>query len=228
FSHFMLHRQLKTTHFPYTTLFRSLFGKLRVATSEQMIDSSIVSTNEDDIKDHIYLVAQTTNFDITLNKPVTIERKGTAIELLKVASERDSAFWEQYRTQDITHKELETYKAVVSLASARNYENKLSFIRKFMVGYITTPYVDFDYKSLLKFNRHEGFRLGMSAVTNSNFSQKYTIHAYGAYGTKDKDFKYGFGIERRLDRYDDTRIGIIHKNDLEESGSLTFLTDGRA
>ncbi len=206
----------------------TLFGKLRVATSEQMIDSSIVSTNEDDIKDHIYLVAQTTNFDIALNKPVTIERKGTAIELLKVASERDSAFWEQYRTQDITHKELETYKAVDSLTSARNYENKLSFIRKFMVGYITTPYVDFDYKSLLKFNRHEGFRLGMSAVTNSNFSQKYTIHAYGAYGTKDKDFKYGFGIERRLDRYDDTRIGIIHKNDLEESGSLTFLTDGRA
>lgn len=206
----------------------TLFGKLRVATSEQMVDSSMVSTNKDDIKDHIYLVAETSNFDISLNKPVTIERNGTAIELLKVASSRDSVFWNQYRTQAITPKEQETYIAVDSLTNARNYESKLSFIRKFMVGYVTTKYVDFDYKSLLKFNRYEGFRLGMSAVTNSNFSQKYTIHAYGAYGTKDKDFKYGFGIERRLDRYDDTRIGIIHKNDLEESGSLTFLTDGRA
>lgn len=206
----------------------TLFGKLRVATSEQMVDSSMVSTNKDDIKDHIYLVAETSNFDISLNKPVTIERNGTAIELLKVASSRDDVFWDQYRTQAITPKERETYIAVDSLTSARNYESKLSFIRKFMVGYVTTKYVDFDYKSLLKFNRYEGFRLGMSAVTNSNFSPKYTIHAYGAYGTKDKDFKYGFGIERRLDRYDDTRIGIIHKNDLEESGSLTFLTDGRA
>jgi hypothetical protein len=206
----------------------TLFGKLRVATSEQMNDSSIMSTNQDDIKNHIYLVAQTSNFNINLNKPVTIERSGTAIELLKVASNRGEDFWKQYRTQEITTKELETYKAVDSLTSARNYENKLSFIRKFMVGYITTSYIDFDYKSLLKFNRYEGFRLGMSAVTNSNFSHKYTIHAYGAYGTKDKDFKYGFGIERRLDRYDDTRIGITHKNDLEESGSLTFLTDGRA
>lgn len=206
----------------------TLFGKLRVATSEQMIDSSIVSTNKDDIKDHIYLIAQTSNFDIAINKPVTIERSGTAIELLDVASHRDKKFWEQYRTQEITPKELETYKAVDSLTRARNYESKLSFIRKFMVGYLTTKYIDFDYKSLLKFNRYEGFRLGMSAVTNSNFSPKYTIHAYGAYGTKDKDFKYGFGIERRLDRYDDTRVGIMHKNDLEESGSLTFLTDGRA
>lgn len=206
----------------------TLFGKLRVATSEQMIDSSIVSTNKDDIKDHIYLIAETSNFDIAINKPVTIERSGTAIELLKVASNRDEQFWEQYRTQDITAKERETYKAVDSLTDARNYESKLSFIRKFMVGYVTTTYIDFDYKSLLKFNRYEGFRLGMSAVTNSNFSPKYTIHAYGAYGTKDKDFKYGFGIERRLDRYDDTRIGIMHKNDLEESGSLTFITDGRA
>ena len=206
----------------------TLFGKLRVATSEQMNDSSIVSTNRDDIKNHIYLVAQTSNFDIHLNKPVTIERSGTAIELLKVASDRGEKFWEEYRPEEITKKELETYRAVDSLTNARNYENKLSFIRKFMVGYVTTKYIDFDYKSLLKFNRYEGFRLGMSAVTNSNFSRKYTINAYGAFGTKDKDFKYGFGIERRLDRYDDTRIGIAHKNDLEESGSLTFLTDGRA
>ncbi|WP_335966298.1 DUF5686 family protein [Galbibacter sp. PAP.153] len=206
----------------------TLFGKLRIATSSKMEDSTFVGTNPDDITKHIYLTSEINNFDIALNKPVTIERRGTAIELLDAAPKRDEEFWNQYRKAPITQKEEETYKAVDSLVDARNFEKKISFIRKVMVGYVSTKYIDFDYKSLLKFNRYEGFRIGMSAVTNNTFSRKYKLHAYGAYGTKDKDFKYGFGAESRLDKYDDTRIGINYKDDLVETGSLTFITDGRA
>ncbi|EIJ38564.1 hypothetical protein JoomaDRAFT_1550 [Galbibacter orientalis DSM 19592] len=206
----------------------NLFGTLRIASSSKMEDSTFVSTNPDDITKHIYLTSETNNFEIRLNSPVTIERRGTAIELVDVASERDEEFWKTYRTKPISEKEKETYTAVDSLVAANNYEKKLSFIRKAAVGYVSTKYIDFDYKSLLKFNRYEGFRIGMSAVTNNNFSNKYKIHGYGAYGTKDGNFKYGFGAERRLDKYDDTRIGINYKDDLVETGSLTFITDGRA
>ncbi|WP_417443119.1 DUF5686 family protein [Joostella sp.] len=206
----------------------TLFGKLRIASSSKMEDSTFVSTNPDDITKHIYLIAETNNSNINLNQPVTIERRDTAIDLLNVAADREEDFWRSYRTDSITDKEKETYIAVDSLVEANNYEKKLSFIRKVMVGYVSTKYIDFDYKSLLKFNRYENFRLGLSAVTNNNFSTKYKIHGYGAYGTKDGEFKYGFGAERRLDKYDDTRIGINYKDDLVETGSLTFITDGRA
>ncbi|MEL4307245.1 DUF5686 family protein [Joostella sp. CR20] len=206
----------------------NLFGTLRIANSSKMEDSTFVSTNPDDITKHLYLTSETNNFEVLLNQPVTIERKGTAIELVDVATQRDANFWEEYRTEPITSKEIETYKAVDSLVQANNYEKKLSFIRKFAVGYVSTKYIDFDYKSLLKFNRYEGFRLGMSAVTNNRFSTKLKLHGYGAYGTKDGNFKFGFGAETRLDKYDDTRIGLNYKDDLVETGSLTFITDGRA
>ncbi|QLE00871.1 carboxypeptidase-like regulatory domain-containing protein [Galbibacter sp. BG1] len=206
----------------------NLFGALRIATSSTMQDSSMVSTNPDDLTKHLYLKSETKNFDIRLNEPVTIERQGTAIKLVNAATTRDENFWNSYRTKSITNKEKETYKVVDSIVTSGNFENKLSFIRKVMVGYVSTKYVDFDYKSLLKFNRYEGFRLGMSAITNNNFSTKYKLSAYGAYGTKDADFKYGFSAERRLDKYDDTRLGISYKDDLVETGSLSFITDGRA
>ncbi|MCM5662582.1 DUF5686 family protein [Galbibacter mesophilus] len=206
----------------------NLFGALRIATSSTMEDSTMVSTNPDDITKHLYLESETENFDIQLNEPVTIERQGTALRLMNAAPTRDEDFWENYRREPITEREKETYNVVDSIVNSGNYENKLSFIRKVMVGYVSTKYVDFDYKSLLKFNRYEGFRLGMSAITNNNFSTKYKLSAYGAYGTKDRDFKYGFSAERRLDKFDDTRIGISYKDDLVETGNLSFITDGRA
>ncbi|MBR1769166.1 MAG: hypothetical protein IJ748_01765 [Bacteroidales bacterium] len=51
-----------------------------------------------------------------------------------------------------------------------------------------------DILNTVSYNPVEGTRIRLSAETNNMFSKRIGISLMGAYGTKDKDFKYAFGL----------------------------------
>ncbi|MCB0374576.1 MAG: carboxypeptidase-like regulatory domain-containing protein, partial [Sinomicrobium sp.] len=168
------------------------------------------------------------NFDIRFNLPVEIKGRGLALDIAENAGNRDTTFWKTYRPDSISQRGEATYKIIDSIVEEEDIERNIKLARKLLRGYYPTKYIDLDLRYLLKYNGYEGFRIGMGGVTNSGFSQKYRLNAYLVYGTKDHKFKYGLGAAARLDRFTDTWLGGFYTDDLVETGSYAFITEGRS
>ena len=207
----------------------SLFGQaVNVQRGTPQDSTKTVSSNEQDVSDFIYLTSKTKNFDLAINKPVSIKGRGLAIEIDDKAHNRNEEFWNQYRTDSITKRGRETYVVLDSVIAEDGVEKDIYLARKILKGYYPTKYIDLDLRYLVKYNNYEAFRLGLGGVTNANFSTKYRLNGYGVYGTRDKDFKFGFGAAARLDKRTQTWFGMSYTDDLVETGSSRFITDRRA
>ncbi|OMP31961.1 hypothetical protein [Mangrovimonas sp. DI 80] len=102
-----------------------------------------------------------------------------------------------------------------------------AFITNIGNGYFPTKYFNFDLRYLVKFNQYEGFRTGMGAVTNDAFSSRYRATGYLSYGFRDDRWKYSIGGGTRVRPRSNTWINVAYTDDLQETGSSTFLTDKR-
>ncbi|WP_242156992.1 hypothetical protein [Aestuariivivens sediminis] len=94
-------------------------------------------------------------------------------------------------------------------------------------GYFPSKYFNLDLRYLIKYNQYEGVRTGLGGVTNDQFSKRYRINSYAVYGFRDHRFKYSFGGGFRISEKTNTWVNASYTDDLQESGSTTFLTDGR-
>jgi hypothetical protein len=105
--------------------------------------------------------------------------------------------------------------------------SKRQFIRQLGNGFFPTKYINIDLKYLVKYNQYEGLRTGLGGVTNNRFSEKYRINSYVVYGFRDHRFKYKIGGSFRVNESTNTWINLAYIDDLQETGSSTFLTDKR-
>jgi len=172
-----------------------------------------------------YLISKSKNFDIKINIPVKVINSASTIEIDDKASRRNEQFWNTYRTEPITKRDVKTYKTIDSLSEKAGIENKLNILRKISKGYFPSTYFDVDLSQLINFNNHEGFRLGFGAITNTDFSKKIKFEGYTAYGFNDKALKYHFGSSIRLSKQNNTWVGIGITNDIKEAAKLEFLFD---
>lgn len=105
--------------------------------------------------------------------------------------------------------------------------NKTDYLKQLGNGYFPTRFLNVDLRYLIKFNQYEGLRTGLGGVTNDEFSKKYRINSYVVYGFRDDRFKYKIGGGFRVNEATDTWINLSYVDDLQETGSSTFLTDKR-
>ncbi|UNY99294.1 DUF5686 family protein [Zhouia spongiae] len=176
----------------------------------------------------IKITVRDLNYGISINKPVNRSKTKFTVEVDENAVHQNNAFWKENRSDPLTDKELNTYTYADSVTQAAKAEKKIGLIRKLLVGYVPLSYVDLDIKSVIKYNNFEGFRLGGGITTSNNFSKVLRLNAYGAFGTKDQDFKYGLGAKVRLNRNTSTWLGFDYIDDLTETGSTKYITDTRA
>ena len=94
-------------------------------------------------------------------------------------------------------------------------------------GFFPTKVWNFDLRYLIKFNQYEGFRTGLGGVTNEGFAKNFRIDSYVVYGFRDHTFKYKVGGGFRLNPKTKTWLNLSYTDDLQETGSSNFLTDGR-
>ncbi len=111
--------------------------------------------------------------------------------------------------------------------TANDSIKKAEFVNYLGNGYFPTKYFNFDLRYLIKFNQHEGFRTGLGGVTNETFSENFRLQGYTVYGFLDHRFKYSFGGGLKIAKKTNTWINLLYTEDLEETGSSTFLTDKR-
>lgn len=104
---------------------------------------------------------------------------------------------------------------------------KTVFLKNIGNGFLPFNYFNLDLRYLVKFNQYEGFRTGLGGITNDRFSERYRINGYLVYGFVDKHYKYSVGGGFKVSKTGDTWVNLSYTDDLQETGSSSFLTDKR-
>jgi len=146
------------------------------------------------------------------------------VEIDPSAHEQPAQFWESYRVEGNENRDQETYRYIDSLSAAANLERRLKWAMALTTGRLPIGPIDLRLNEMLQANRYEGLRLGLSVATNDKLSRYFSLGAYGAAGTSDRQWKYGANADIYFDRQKNWSLTFQHKNDLEESGGYSFFS----
>ncbi|MFH2142116.1 MAG: DUF5686 family protein, partial [Bacteroidota bacterium] len=147
------------------------------------------------------------------------------IEVENDAHQKDDNFWNSYRYNSLSSKDLNTYKLIDSIGKAEKLDLKFKLIETVSQGFIPWKFLNIDYKSILLFNSYEGYRTGLGLMTNEQISKFFSIGGYVAYGFRDDGIKYG-GILKIIPKSNnDLKIKFSLINDVDETGGILFHED---
>ena len=174
-----------------------------------------------------YLLSTSYNSAFNFSQSEKITHPNLAIEVLEDAGSKPETFWEEYRDQALSQRDLNSFKYLNDVVKTENIERRLAVINNFGIGYYTLDFFDFDLTYPVKFNNYEGLRLGLGGVTNADFSERFRLEGYTAYGFKDHTWKYGIGGGIMLNKSHGAWLSLTYNDDLQEVGSFNYLTDRR-
>ncbi len=150
-----------------------------------------------------------------------IDRKEFGLDnvvLEKEAARQDSSFWREKRLQALTKKEERTYEAVDSLGEKYKMDRLIKIADVLGTGTWPIGMVDVDLLQLFRSSLYEGFRMGLHVSTNDKLSPYFSIGGYGAYGFRDKAFKYGGHVRIFPFKDKETILEARYANDIQEPG----------
>jgi hypothetical protein len=146
----------------------------------------------------------------------------TELEIDSAVASRDTAFWNNYRAEPLSKKEATTYQRIDSVGSKLNLDKKLKNIAAALRGKKQIGPVDLDLDKFIDYNHFEGLRLGASAHTNSDLSKHVRFGGYGAYGFRDRQFKYGADAELMVYEKNEVAFYVSWRHDIAETGYSPF------
>jgi hypothetical protein len=145
------------------------------------------------------------------------------------ATDRDSAFWNNYRTEALSGKERITYRVIDSLGDKNKFEALLHLMEKIVQNKIPIKFIDLDISKTFVYNKFEGTRLGLGAYTNEKIFRFLSIGGFFGYGVKDHQWKYGGEFILTLNKNKEFELSGRHQNTLFDAGNseLNFLTQNQ-
>ena len=147
----------------------------------------------------------------------------------KDAYDFDKDWWDANRIVPLNQTQKDLYGMIDTLITLPAYKRLVTVVKILTTGYL--PFNKFDVGPLPTFysyNQVEGSRVRLGFETNLNFDKKVFIDGYGAYGFRDKQFKYRIAARRSFnnDWKQNPRhyLAIIAQDDVTFPGQeLTFI-----
>ena len=133
--------------------------------------------------------------------------------------------WEKLRLQELSEKERRTYHIIDSIGKAEKLDQKMKLLETLSTGKLPIGVLSIPLNSILRYNDYEGFRLGLGLETNQNFSKWFSVGGYFAYGFRDQKSKYGGNTTFTFHPKTETKLNLIYKNDVIETGGQSFFFD---
>jgi hypothetical protein len=144
----------------------------------------------------------------------------------ELANKRDEAFWEPYRLEEFDQVDQITYETWDSLGTqVLKLDRLMRTVGILADGKVPLSVVDLDLNRVLQFNQYEGIRLGLGFHTSEKVSRLFNIGGYGAWGFKDKSFKYGGDVNLFLSKKNNLTFTAAYAVDVAESGGMQFYKD---
>lgn len=161
--------------------------------------------------------------DVVFNAPPPKWNDGSvALYTDPDANELDDGTWDTIRKFAITEKEVETYRVVDSLAEAVDVNRFVKILDVLIDGKIPLGNFNFDLSRLIDYNLYEKYRLGAGLETSEKLMKPVMIGGYFAYGTGDKQWKFGGYSHIHLLRRKQMRFELRYQQDVAERGGHQF------
>lgn len=128
---------------------------------------------------------------------------------------------DRYRTDPLTEREKNTYKTIDSLGRRYNIDSKAQILSGLLNGQIRVGAVDFAVDEIANYNLYEGFRVGLKAKLNENFSPYFSPDYTFAYGFKDDKWKYRIGLDMKTTLEKDSYFRVEYYDDVTASGEFS-------
>lgn len=123
---------------------------------------------------------------------------------------------EEFREDALTSKEIETF---IKEDEFIKIENKIIFLNNILnKRKITIGKFEINPFELVSYNGYEGFRVQLSGGTSKKFSKKLRFPRYIAYGLKDKELKFGSGLEYLVSKKNNSTFAFSFANDVNPAG----------
>ncbi len=145
---------------------------------------------------------------------------------------KDNNFWASARHDTLTANEEKIYSMVDSIKKVPRYQNYVDIMYTLFSGYKKFGKIEIGPLFTLYSNDPvQGHRVKLGIGTSNEFSKRLWVYGYGAYGFKDKRFKYGghiIGVLKRKPRavlelsyYDDVSFSSENSEDFSTGNLLT-------
>ncbi|MFB0925286.1 MAG: DUF5686 family protein, partial [Vicingaceae bacterium] len=146
-------------------------------------------------------------------------------------SNRTDSFWVENRPDTLTKQELGVYAMIDSVQKIPAFKRAMNIAFLLISGWQTIGPIEIGpLPAMYSFNDVEGFRLRAGFRTNQKFSKKNMLEAYGAFGFKDKEWKYLFAATHSFNKdfltNPQNRIKVSYQHETIFPGQdLQFLND---
>lgn len=165
-----------------------------------------------------YLYVKNRFFDFQLDNPQKAsEFNGYSLEI----KNSDGKLLNQYRTDSLSTRESATYTKIDSFVQKHDFEKKLNTLTNLMRGNLRYKMIDFDLTKFVRYNKYEGLRLGASVKLNERFNKTFSPDAYFGYGFKDRNWKYGLGLDTKLSNKRTSIFRIEYLDDVFAAGRFS-------
>lgn len=198
-------------------------GSISVGTLQRKksILNAFLSTGE--IEKNLYLTSTTTYYDRKFNLELNLKKSQPTIYVTDDASRKSINFWTANRQEPFTLEDEFTSLRVERMIRMFNIERKIELKKAISNGYYPLGIIDLDLGQLVKYNRYEGFKLGLGGKTNTGFSKKYRAEGVLVYGFKDREFKYGIGAGALLNTRTGTWLNANYSKGIKEIASYNYI-----
>lgn len=132
----------------------------------------------------------------------------------------DGSLMDKFRTDSLTAREKMTYEKIDSVGKKYKLDQKVNVFSSLLRGKIRIGVVDLDPMQI-RYSRYEGLRLGLGAKLNERFNKYISPDAYLAYGFRDKNFKYGVGLDINTTLDYTSFFRAEYYDDVASSGSFS-------
>lgn len=160
------------------------------------------------------------NQDIITDKVKDVKFFDNGIEILSDFKENDNSYWQKVRPEAFSEKEQMAYTMIDTIKNVPIVRRYTNLALLFSTGY-KKIYTGIELGPLVysgAINNVEGLRIRLGLRTNFEFSRKWILQGYLAYGTKDEAWKMGGELTRIVSRKPWTTISIKYTNDMEQVG----------
>ena len=212
----------------YSVDYQSKEGRW-VPRNESLIADLDIRKDKDSEK--IGIMGRKTNVyqDFKFGEEATVTKvPKNAIIVSKDAIKKDDNYWNAARPFELQKRESGIYAMVDSIKTVPLYKTIAEYIYMFYYGYRDLGKIELGpYYSVFSSNKIEGNRFRIGGRTTMKFDQQWRLNSYGAYGNKDKEFKYGGGLEYYFSKKPRLMVALqgSHDYDLLGISSNAFTRD---
>lgn len=193
------------------------FGKYELIHDKLSIDFDLLESNGIGVfakrsvsySDHLYNLPRADS--IYAGIEAIVEPKGTM--------NQTEEFWSEVRHDELSNAEKGVYNMTEEVKKLPAFTRFMDIMTLLTIGYIDKGTVAIGpVGTFYSWNPIEGLRLKIGGMTLAKFSEKWQIQGYGAYGFRDKEWKYGGALTYFFNENPMHNIKFTYQKDINNPG----------